>query len=330
MDLSQSLKIPSALIITGPTASGKTYLSEQLIKKFPAQVINADIGQFYQPLSIGTAKPDLKNIFYQTHLFDIADKPIDITVVAYRKMVKALVDELFQQGESPVIVGGSLFYLKSLFFPPCEHFGAMKIKKTRTNDIKDLWQQLFEIDPVRAKEINQNDVYRINRALDIWEQTGVLPSLYKPRLNLPFRACIVFVQPPKEILHEKILLRTEHMIIKDGWLDEARRLRGTAWEQFLIKKRLIGYNEIFTWLAAGEKKEDLPSLIQRIQISTMQYAKRQITFWTSFKKQLEKESVIAEKKIKIMVVKNVSQKTIDEVSDAWADFNNSQAREHTS
>lgn len=321
MVFSPSLKKSAALIITGPTASGKTYLSEQLIEKIPSQVINADVGQFYQPLNIGTAKPDLKAISYKTHLFDIATEPIDVTVVAYRSMVIDVAHKLFQSDLCPMIVGGSLFYLKSLFFPPCEHVAAVKIKEVRTGSVKSLWQQLYDIDPLRAQEINQNDVYRINRALDIWEQTGVLPSLYKPRFNQPFRVFIIFVQPPQKILHEKILLRTQHMIMDGGWIEEAKMLRGTAWEPFLKKKGLIGYPELFAWLDAGEKKEQLPELIHKIQISTMQYAKRQITFWASFKKQLEKEDVLSSNNIKIMCIDDVSQAVVNEVYASWIAFN---------
>ena len=321
MVFSLSSKKSSALIITGPTASGKTYLSEQLIQKIPSQVINADVGQFYQPLNIGTAKPDLKKISYKTHLFDIATEPVDVTVVAYCSMVIDIAHKLFQSGLCPIIVGGSLFYLKSLFFPPCEHVTAVKVKKTRTCSVKSLWQQLCDIDPVRAQEINQNDVYRINRALDIWEQAGVLPSLYKPRFDQPFRAFIVFVHPPQKVLHEKIALRTQHMIMDGGWIEEVKTLRGSDWEPFLKKKGLIGYPELFAWLDAGGKKEQLPELIRKIQISTMQYAKRQITFWASFKKQLEKEDVLSSNNIKIMCIDDVSQDVVNEVYAYWLTFN---------
>lgn len=298
-----SKNIPTALIITGPTASGKTHLSEILIKNISAHVINADVGQFYKPLTIGTAKPDLTKISYPTHCFDIADKPVDITVVDYRSRVVNIVDNLSQKGICPIIVGGSLFYIKSLFFPPQEHAHNVKIKKIREGAPSDLWQQLCAIDPVRAQEINYNDVYRINRALDIWEQTGVVPSLHKPRFDLPFRAVIFFVCPPKKLLDEKIKVRTQQMMSEGGWIAEARSLRGTAWEPFLLKKGLIGYPEIFAWLADGEQKETLPALIQKIQISTMQYAKRQITFWNSFRKQVEKE---ASSDVKIIVLEEAS------------------------
>ena len=108
------------LIISGPTASGKTDLSEKISKIFPSEIINADIGQFYQPLNIGTAKPDWKNKPIQHHLFDILDKPEDLSVFRYYSLVLNKANIICKNNKIPIITGGSLFYLKSLYFPPKE------------------------------------------------------------------------------------------------------------------------------------------------------------------------------------------------------------------
>lgn len=105
-------------IITGPTASGKTAFADQLAQLLDCEVINVDVGQFYTPLSVGTAKPDWKKFAYPCHLFDILDEPKDLTVVQYRTMVLEKVKEIQNRGRTPVLVGGSLFYIKSIFSHP--------------------------------------------------------------------------------------------------------------------------------------------------------------------------------------------------------------------
>ena len=109
---------PFVFIVYGPTGVGKTSLVDDLAKEVSLEIINGDVGQFYKPFTIGTAKPDWKN--YQTphHLFDIIDQPKSITVAEYRKLICQKVDEVSSRGNLPVIVGGSGFYLKSLFYPP--------------------------------------------------------------------------------------------------------------------------------------------------------------------------------------------------------------------
>lgn len=277
------------LIITGPTASGKTQLSEIIQPELDGEIINADLGQFYKPLSIGTAKPNLETVNYKHHLFDIINEPDDLSVVRYRQLVGEKVNHIFSQGKTPIIVGGSLFYIKSLFFPPAQLEYASEPVTSIDLDVLsniELRELLQRIDPNRAKEIHENDIYRTRRALDIWKMTGQKPSNYKPCYAPLFDALIVFVCPATDILNQRIRLRTEQMIKIGGWIEEAKSLLGTNWESFVVSKGLIGYAEIFKWLGDGVESEKLDELINIIQIKTCQYAKRQRTFWQSFNKQL--------------------------------------------
>lgn len=276
------------LIIAGPTASGKTALSESIAKSGPSEIINADIGQFYTPLSVGTAKPDLSRLFYPAHGFDILDQPRDLSVVAYRSLVIDLVEQIRQRNKLPVLVGGSLFYIKSLFFPPIEPGPAAGPALRSFSEVgpEHSWQALHKIDPERAAHIHPNDGYRIQRALDIWYRTGIKPSAYKPIFNPPFKAKFIFVCPEREILNERIKTRMK-LMIQQGWIEEAERLMGTDWEPFLQKKGLIGYPELIDWIRQGKQPDTLEQVIKRIEIQTTDYAKRQVTFWKSFAKQLE-------------------------------------------
>lgn len=309
------------LVITGPTASGKTQLSELIASKYPSEIINVDVGQFYKLLSVGTAKPDLTKVSYKHHLFDILDKPEDLSVIKYRKLVLDCIKDVSVRNKIPIIIGGSLFYIKSLLFPPYE-FDKTKSQQEELNldklSSRGLWLLLKEIDPDRANQLHPNDSYRVRRALEIWITTGQKPSIYKPKLETEFDALIVYVQLNLDVLKKRIFERTIQMIEKDGWIEESERLIGTEWEPFLINKGLIGYSEIFTWIRSGKNKNQLAMLIEKIQIQTMQYAKRQRVFWKSFERDILKSSSDKSKSIiQTITVESSSENFANQITKTW-------------
>ncbi|MBU1008364.1 tRNA (adenosine(37)-N6)-dimethylallyltransferase MiaA [Candidatus Dependentiae bacterium] len=271
------------LFVTGPTASGKTdfsiKLAERLSMKFgvQAEIINADTGQFYTKLSIGTAKPDWRALSIKHHLFDIVDTPKNFNVVAYRDLLMKTARSIQTQGKLAIVVGGSLFYIRSLFWPPKEELGAI----TRS-DVTGSYERLQQVDPERANAINPGDTYRIQRALAIWDATGKKPSEYEPEFKPNFHSRIVFIDLPRELIYERINERTKQMIDhkNGGWIEEVERMQGTPWEDFLKEKKLIGYPDILSWLESGGDKTVLTALIQQ---KTRKYAKRQVTFWKKFR-----------------------------------------------
>lgn len=305
------MKKPFVLFISGPTASGKTGLAENLAEKISAEIINADVGQFYKPLSIGTAKPDLQNSKIPQHLFDIIDTPKDLTTFEYCDLVLNKINEISCKGKIPIVVGGSLFYIKSLYFPS-KKFEKKTDVDAKLTETESLWETLNQIDPDRAKELHPNDEYRIKRALQIWLTTGVKPSTYKPEFNPPFNSLFIFINPEKEILLDRINKRTQIMF-DQGWIDEAKKIMGTGWEKFIVYKGLIGYPEIFEWIKNGEKKDQINSLIKSIQIKTRQYAKKQITFWKSFKKQLLIDSKDNQLLVDVFELNDYSNQLIDSI-----------------
>lgn len=313
---------PCALIITGPTASGKTALSEQILNFMPGEIINADLGQFYTPLSVGTAKPDLSSIHYVTHGFNILDEPRYLSVVAYRDLVTKLVDQVWSTDKTPIIVGGSLFYIKSLFFPPHDLIEQEEnIKERVINQASGelLWQQLHAIDPVRAQELHPNDEYRIRRALAIWQKTGVKPSVYKPVLQIPFRAMIVFVCPDRAKLNATIQRRVESML-QNGWVVEVEKLVGTPWEDFLRAKGLIGYAELIDWVKRGKPLVEFGDVVTTISRKTQAYAKRQVTFWKSFSQQLDNFASDLKGDVRVEVVTEVTPTAVAQVSERLSKF----------
>ena len=227
-------KHPFALIYTGPTAVGKTSVVDAVAAAIPSEIINADVGQLYMPLTIGTAKPDLDAVTVPHHLFNVLDEPIDFTVSQYRQRVTELIGQIWERKRIPIIVGGSGFYIKSLFFPPIGHTVSVS-QEYQYVPREQRWQHLRGIDPDRPNAIDQ----RVGQ------------------------------------------------MFTDGWIEEVDPLVGTEWEEFLQRKKLIGYADIFQYLAEQQSQRNLEQLITAIQQKTRNYAKRQMTFWRGLKRQID-------------------------------------------
>jgi len=273
------------IIISGPTGVGKSDFAEYLAKALvPGGVIvNGDMGQVYKPISIGTSKPD--NI-QSCYLFDVLDKPLNLGAYAFRTMVMEVINRCWSGGKIPIIVGGSGFYLKSLFYPPAvlenENNDSCILDKFRDSSTADLYLALLGVDPKRAMLIHSNDRYRIERALFLWEKTSCKPSEFKPKFE-PLGSCYYyFLTRDRYCLKNRIDQRISKMI-ESGWIDEVQKL-DAFWKNFLLKKKLIGYPEIINYLDKGDGDQD--SLKKVIGFKTAQYAKRQFTFWRSLHKQL--------------------------------------------
>lgn len=223
------------VIICGATGVGKTDFSLALAQKVDAEIINADMGQFYAPLTIGTAKPDWRALPSVHHAFDIIDEPKDFTSASYRKLVSSMIHEVHSRGRIPLIVGGSTLYISSLFFPPTSKAASTVLKTTLPDD--QLWNYLYRIDPDRAKHIHPRDIYRIKRALTIWETTHKKPSAFRVQFDpvaQPF--ILIILLRDRDDLYTRINHRVRSMI-DQGWIEEVKALISGPWVPFLLKKK---------------------------------------------------------------------------------------------
>lgn len=265
------------ILLFGPTGVGKTDLSELIARNLHVEIINMDMGSFYTPLTIGTAKPDWQHQPVRHHLFDIINQPANYTVADYRADVIRVSTDIRSRGAIPLVVGGSAFYLASLFFPP-------QSGQSLHDDIQpagpehEWWQQLLAIDPERARAIHPNDHYRIRRALVLWYATGKKPSelapVYQP---IDSNVTIIHLTRNRDDLFARINARVAHMM-RAGWIEEVARLRGTNWEPFIKEKKIIGYDDILSYLDHPEAMSH-EMLIESIAAKTRRYAKRQEMFW---------------------------------------------------
>jgi len=267
------------IIIAGPTGVGKSDFAELLAEHIDGEIINADQGQLYEPLSIGTAKPDWKNKPIKHHLFDLVTTPRNYSNAEYQKTVKEYIADVHARGKRALIVGGTGFYYQMLLFD----FLPLPDKPSLipTRDYPYTWEELNKIDPVRAAAIHPNDQYRIERALEIFYTYNILPSShglqYKPYMPYVF----LHINRTIEELYERINMRTGIML-NDGWLTEAQNL-ASEWKEFVKIKKTIGYDDILDY---QDNHIDYETLVKTIQQKTRNYAKRQRTYFKTLLKKI--------------------------------------------
>ena len=278
------------ILVTGATATGKSSFALQLAQSVSGEIINADIGSFYKPLSIGTAKPCWQEESIPHHLFDVLDTPERFSIVEFRSKVHSLIQEIWQRGNVPIIVGGSAFYIQSFFYKQQEIDGVRTVTQELEKSAlsaQQLWQELYSIDPKRAQDIYEQDRYRIIRALAIFKATGKQPSSFTPIFDPLSNYYLIICQRDRELLYERIDSRVEEMIA-DGWVEEVKALKSSGWEDFLLHKKVIGYDDLLGMLNNNESISDVVPVIQQ---KTRNYAKRQVTFLKKLYAQLQKEQL---------------------------------------
>ncbi|MCL4360979.1 tRNA (adenosine(37)-N6)-dimethylallyltransferase MiaA [Candidatus Dependentiae bacterium] len=279
-----------SIIITGPTAAGKTEIAEKLLDSFPNRfvMVNADLGQFYKLLNIGTAKPINLNQ-YNHELFDILEQPEDWNVAKFRQILNKTLNKIWAQNMIPIVVGGSSFYIKAFFFNPAEIIKKDDIELENYNNLGtlELWQKLYEIDPKRANDISKNDRYRIERALNIWRATGSLPSEFQTKFDPISDFLFIYANRDRDELYKRINTRVKIMLAQ-GWIEEVEQL-DNQWKEFLLEKKIIGYPEIIKYLETNDQK--LHFLEEEIAKKTRNYAKRQTTFLKGLTRHIQENLV---------------------------------------
>jgi len=278
------------IIVMGPTGVGKSDLAIEAAQFLSGEIINGDVGQFYTPFGIGTAKPEWRNEPVTHHLFDVIDEPIDCTVVSYRSMVQNALDQVWSKKRIPLIVGGSGFYLQSLFFPPLSFDDADHAHVSEVSidsSVEKTWHNLKKYDSERAAQIDPHDSYRIDRAFEFMINSGKKASFFNPIYNpLCGQGLVIFCARERTELYDRIDARVLHMM-QSGWKHEVELLLDTPWENFLLRKKLIGYPDIIKYLRGDTETQDFESVVTEIQKKTRHYAKRQSTFWRAFEKKVQ-------------------------------------------
>ncbi|MBT4163048.1 MAG: tRNA (adenosine(37)-N6)-dimethylallyltransferase MiaA [Gammaproteobacteria bacterium] len=273
----------------GPTASGKSGLALKLAEHVDIEIVSADSAQVYRGMDIGTAKPgrDIREKVAH-HLIDICDPVEPYSAAAFRDDVLAIVPEIIARGRLPVIVGGTMLYLKALKegiadLPEADSGVREEInQQAAEKGWGDLHRELAEVDPESAARIRPADTQRLQRAIEVYRITGVaLSELHRQTAETcPFPLTEIAIMPPdRKVLHREIAQRF-HEMLAAGFVEEVAALRDSPEiHADLPAIKAVGYRQIWSYLAGETDKE---TMIEAALAATRQLAKRQYTWLRSW------------------------------------------------
>ncbi len=275
------------IILTGPTAVGKTDLSIQLAKAVNAKIISADSMQVYKYMDIGTAKVTKEEMQGVKHfLIDELDPKDDFNVVKFKQMAENAMNEIYECGSIPLVVGGTGFYIQALLYDVDFVEEDDKDNKLRDEYYKIaeekgnhyLHEMLKAVDPEAARIAHENNVKRVARALEFCTKTGKLFSQHNStqrEKTSPYDFVYFVLNDDRQKLYERIDRRVD-MMFDAGLVDEVRHLKDAGYGKELVSMQGIGYKEVFDYLDGIYDYDRLRYLIKR---DTRHFAKRQLTWF---------------------------------------------------
>lgn len=274
------------LILTGPTAVGKTALSLRLAKEIGGEIISADSMQIYKYMDIGSAKimpEEMEGVPH--HLVDVLDPREEFNVFRFQEMAKEAMRGIYSRGHVPIVVGGTGFYIQALLydidFTRQEDQGALRQRweeAAREKGSEFLHRELEKIDPVSAALIHPNNQKRIIRALEFYELNGVPISAHNQeqrQKESPYSYRYFVLNEDRTLLYQKIDRRVDTMV-EMGLVEEVQRLKEMGYQKNMVSMQGLGYKEILAYLEGECTLEEAVFLIKR---DTRHFAKRQLTWF---------------------------------------------------
>jgi len=283
------LNQPLAIFLMGPTASGKTALAVELVRRLPLEIISVDSALVYCGMTIGTAKPDAGTLRAAPHrLIDIRDPAETYSAAEFRQDALCEMEDIRRRGNMPLLVGGTMLYFRALEqglseLPAADAGVREQLEiEAQHKGWAVMHQRLAAVDPASAARIHPHDPQRIQRALEVYELTGSpLSELCAAGREAPpgYRFLkIILAAEDRALLHERIRQRF-NLMLEQGFLDEVRTLyaRGDL-SPDLPSIRAVGYRQAWDHL---DGKLSADEWVERAVIATRQYAKRQMTWLRS-------------------------------------------------
>lgn len=274
------------IVIVGPTAVGKTYVSVELAKKINTEIVSADSMQIYKEMDIGTAKitnNEMQGIAH--HMIDMVSPDEDYSVSEFKRDAEKIIDGLHSNNKVPIIVGGSGLYVNSIIYDL--DFGKAKSNEKlrdyynyyhREHGEDALYDKLMRIDPAAAEKIHKNNVKRVIRALEVYDITGVRFSELNTDIRKPgdkYECILVGLSMDRKILYKRINERVDNMV-SEGLINEVKSLLEKGYHKDLISMKAIGYKEIIDYLEGSVSLEEAVNILKR---NTRRFAKRQYTWF---------------------------------------------------
>ncbi|MBI3546736.1 MAG: tRNA (adenosine(37)-N6)-dimethylallyltransferase MiaA [Gammaproteobacteria bacterium] len=282
--------LPPVIFLMGPTAAGKTELALRLHDELPVEIISVDSSQVYRGMDIGTAKPTLAEQARAPHrLIDIRDPAQSYSAAEFCADALREIQTIHQAGKIPLLVGGTMFYFRALEFGLSDLPSADPEVRARLSEEAErigwpaMHARLQAIDAESAARIHANDAQRIQRALEIYELTGLtLASLRVPKAEgkLPYTPVKIALWPQdRGLLHNRIQQRF-HAMLARGLVQEVELLQQRAdLTSLMPSMRTVGYRQVWEYLT---NKVGFTEMCEKAITATRQFAKRQITWLRSY------------------------------------------------
>lgn len=274
------------IVLTGPTAVGKTSLSISLAKAVNGEIISADSMQVYKGMDIGSAKIRKEEMQGVTHyLVDILEPEEEFHIVKFQKLAKAALEEIYAKGKIPILVGGTGFYIQAVTrdidFTQAEQETSYREELeqfAKEKGAEYLHEKLREVDSKSAENIHANNVKRVIRALEFYHQNGTPISEHneeQKQQTSPYNLAYFVLTAPREILYERIDRRVDQMM-EEGLLEEVKSLRERGCHRGMVSMQGLGYKEILAYLEGEYPLEEAVRILKR---DTRHFAKRQLTWF---------------------------------------------------
>lgn len=280
------------IILTGPTAVGKTALSIGLAKAVDGEIISADSMQVYRKMNIGTAKiqqSEMQGVRH--HLIDILDPGEDFNVVLFKKYALEAMKDIYSREKIPVVVGGTGFYIQALLYDI--NFEDNDNDMSYREELQTLAAEhgnsyihdmLAGVDPESAEKIHENNVKRVIRALEFYKKTGMKISKHneaESQKESPYNFEYFVLNDDRQKLYDRIDRRIDIMLA-DGLLDEVRSLVDEGYSRDLVSMQGLGYKEMIDYI---QERYTLDEAVYILKRDTRHFAKRQVT-WFKREKQV--------------------------------------------
>lgn len=274
------------IILTGPTAAGKTALSIRLAKQINGAIISADSMQVYRYMDIGSAKimPEEMNGIPH-YLVDCIEPTEEFNVTVFQRMAKEALEQIYANGQIPIVVGGTGFYIQALLYDivftehPTETAYRRELEeRAKTQGPDSLYEELKKVDPKSAEVIHANNVKRVIRALEYFHETGEPISVHNEREHQrqsPYHFAYYVLTDEREHLYQRIDARVDQMM-EHGLVAEVQRLKDMEYHRGMVSMQGLGYKEILSYL---DEEISLEEAVYRIKRDTRHFAKRQLTWF---------------------------------------------------
>lgn len=284
-DKNKILKNRPLVVLTGPTAVGKTKASIGFAKVIGGEIISADSMQVYRGMDIGSAKikkEEMEGVPH--HLIDVLNPDEECNVMIFQKMAKAAIEEIYDRGHIPIITGGTGFYIQSVLYDISFAEEADNSIRKELEEMAEkegpqaLYDILVSVDPEYAASLHANNVKRVIRAIEFYKVNGYPLSKHNEtehEKESPYMFRYYVLDLPREILYERIEKRIDNMLV-DGLVEEVSTLKKQGFDRSFVSMQGLGYKEILDVLDQKCTLEEAVSIMKRY---TRHFAKRQLTWF---------------------------------------------------